>query len=117
MNKHIAIIDDDEIFRLYLKMKVEETGRTCDLFGTCEDFFSLLEENPHKYKDVIVDRWIGASDSVTENFPAACAYYKYCGNIILFSNCHLSSDYTLLEKPFDFILDKCKQIKWDEILS
>lgn len=116
MNKHVAIIDDEEIFRIFLEMKVSQIGRTCELFSNAEDFFKILEKNPSKFTDIIVDRFIGKDDMVSRNFPSSCEYYNFTGKIILYSNSTEGSEFGQMEKPFDHIINKGSDVSWEDLL-
>lgn len=113
-NMRIAIIDDEEIYRLFIGREMSELGFHSKTFECFEEFFEAIEgEYQDTFDVIIVDRIVGNEDSVRDRFAESCRQYGFSGAIILYSNyVKASEESNSLESSFERVLRKGELINW-----
>lgn len=114
-NPTIAIIDDEEFYRVLLCQILTEKGFDVVAFAAFEPFFDHLDSPNHRIAGIVVDRFVGNDDAVAQCFANSCRYYGFKGPIVLYSN---FTD-KLPENGSGFAASYCKSeaVPWIEIFG
>ena len=113
---NIAIIDDEELYQLFLESEINSDEYQCEIFSDFSTFFDSLDQNPSRYDAVIVDRLVGSEDAVRHRFPVSCIQSGYNGPIFLYTNHSNNGSNQNDLKGFDCVLKKGDLIDWSKLL-
>ena len=113
----IAIIDDEEIYRIFIENEISSKEYSCKMFSDFSSFFDSLDQNPTNYDAVIVDRLVGSEDAIKHRFPESCRQSGYKGPIFLYTNYSSLGFLSSELNGFDLILKKGDLIDWQKLLS
>ena len=108
----IAVIDDEEIYRLFIGKEMSELSFYSKTFSCFDDFLEVIEgEDRDPFDLVIVDRLVGDEDAVRDRFVESCRNYGFNGAIILYSNYISSSEGS---ESFEGVLRKGDLVNWEK---
>ena len=111
--KKIAVIDDEEFYRMFATSIFETQQIEVQTFSHTDDFITAcLAEGADSWDWILVDRFGETFDAVADKFAQGCRKVDFKGPIFLWSN--LNASESELE-GFTAYLNKTDSLDWDAL--